>query len=81
MFVGVRVVHIFSFLCCVVFLFVCLRPVSRYPMLPVSLDCPFLITPSVFSNIYLQCNDIVVIYISNMISTEGTPDIENRPRF
>ena len=35
---------------CVVFLcFVCLRPV--YSMLPVSLDCPFLIAPSVFSNI------------------------------
>ena len=25
-----------------------------YPMLPVSLDCPFLIAPSVFSYIYLQ---------------------------
>ena len=24
-----------------------------YPMLPVSLDCPFLIDPLVFSNIYL----------------------------
>jgi hypothetical protein len=24
-----------------------------YPMLPVSLDCPFLICPSVFSNVYL----------------------------
>jgi hypothetical protein len=26
-----------------------------YPMLPVSLDCPFLIAPSLFSNIYLSC--------------------------
>ena len=33
-------------LCCVV----CLSLV--YPMLPVSLDCPFLIVPSVFSNVY-----------------------------
>ena len=33
--------------------FVCLRLV--YTMLPVSLDCPFLIAPSVFSNIYLFC--------------------------
>jgi len=24
-----------------------------YPMLPVSLDCPFLLAPSVFSNVYL----------------------------
>jgi len=29
-----------------------------YPMLPVSLDCPFLIAPSVFSNVQLHyvCN-------------------------
>ena len=33
------------------FCFVFLRYV--YPMLAVSLDCPFLIAPSVFSNIYL----------------------------
>ena len=25
------------------------------PMLPVSLDCPFLVAPSVFSNVYLSC--------------------------
>ena len=37
-------------LCCVFVLF-CLRLV--YPMFPVSLDCPFLIAPSVFSNVYL----------------------------
>jgi hypothetical protein len=35
---------------CVCFVF--LRLV--YPMLPVSLDCPFLIAPSVFSNVYFQ---------------------------
>jgi hypothetical protein len=28
-----------------------------YPMLPVSLDCPFSIAPSVFSNIYLALNN------------------------
>ena len=37
----------FSVLC-----FVCLRLV--YLMLPVSLDCQFLIVPSVFSNVYLN---------------------------
>jgi hypothetical protein len=35
----------------VFFCFVCLRLV--YLMLPVSLDCPFLIPPSVFSNVFL----------------------------
>ena len=39
---------IYIVLCC---RFVCLRFV--YPMLPVSPDCPFLIGPSVFSNVYL----------------------------
>ena len=38
--------------CCV-----CLRLV--YPILPVSLDCPFLIAHSVFSNVYFQ---IVIIF-------------------
>jgi len=36
------------------FCFVFLRLV--YPMLPVSLDCLFLIAPSVFSNVYLANN-------------------------
>jgi hypothetical protein len=35
------------------FFFLCLV----YPMLPVSLDCPFLLVPSVFSNIYILSND------------------------
>ena len=39
-----------------VMLFVLLVSVLRlvYPMLPVSLDCPFLIAPLVLSNIYLS---------------------------
>ena len=37
---------------CVVFL-VCLSLRLVYPMLLVFLDCPFLITPSVFANVYL----------------------------
>jgi hypothetical protein len=48
-FCGVRVAHRFSFLC-VVFL-LCLYLV--YSMLPVPLDCPFMIVPSVASNVYL----------------------------
>jgi hypothetical protein len=33
--------------------FICPRPVFYLPvMLSVSLDCPFLISPSVFSNVY-----------------------------
>ena len=42
------------------FYFVFLRLV--YPMLSVSLDCPFVIAPSVFSNVYLD------IYVSITIT-------------
>jgi hypothetical protein len=46
LFVNSGVQHIFCFV------FLCLV----YPMLPVSLDCPFLIAPSVFFNIYKNDN-------------------------
>jgi hypothetical protein len=46
-------------LCCV---FVCLRMV--YPMLSVSPFYPFLIAPSVFSNVYLPMTYIYFISIS-----------------
>jgi hypothetical protein len=39
-----RVFALFVFVLCLV-----------YPMLAVSLDCSFLITPLVFSNVYLSC--------------------------
>ena len=48
---GVRVAHLFSFLFCVLFVFVlCLV----CPMLPVSLYCPFVIAPSVFSSVFFS---------------------------
>jgi len=63
-FTGGRLMSYLRYLCvclCIVvsntyyvvfFCFSCLRLV--YPMLPVSLDCPFFIALSVFSNVYLQ---------------------------
>jgi hypothetical protein len=48
LFAHISVKHI---LCCV-FCFVLIGLV--YPMLPVSLDCPFSIVPSVFSNVYVN---------------------------
>ena len=56
---GLIIGGLMSYLCCLfeysgvqhILCFVCLHLV--YPMLPVSLDCPFLIATSVFSNIYL----------------------------
>ena len=55
-FVGeVRVAHLLSFLCCIFILFVFVL-FLMYPVLPVSLDCPFLIAPSVFSNVYVSHN-------------------------
>jgi hypothetical protein len=55
LFAYIGVQHI---LCCVFVLF--LRLV--YPMLPVSLDYPFLIVPSVFSSIYYPCRMAKVGY-------------------
>jgi hypothetical protein len=34
-----------------------------YPLLPVSMDCPFLIVPLVFSNVYLHLNYNVLIKV------------------
>jgi hypothetical protein len=46
---GDRVAHLLSFLCCALFGH-CLHPMC--PMLLVSLVCPFMSVPSVFSNVY-----------------------------
>ena len=34
-----------------------------YPMLPVFLDCPFLIAPSVFSNVYLYSTVVAILLL------------------
>jgi len=47
------------------FCFVCLRLV--YPMLPVSLDCPFLVASSVFSNVYFIN---IIIYYTAIITIQ-----------
>jgi hypothetical protein len=44
-----------TFYCVVFFVLFVFVLCLVYPMLPVSLDCPFLIAPSVFSNVYLFC--------------------------
>ena len=44
---GVRVAHLFSFLCCCFFALSVFILCLVHPMLPVSLDSPFLIVPSV----------------------------------
>ena len=58
-------VHRLSFLCCVVSLcFVCLRPVSCvHNVASVSLDCPFLVAPSVFSNVYFVQYVCIWMYV------------------
>ena len=49
----VSAAYSFSFLCCVFCFFVFVLCLV-YPMLSVSLDCPFLITLSVFSNVVMH---------------------------
>jgi hypothetical protein len=62
--VGVRVVHLFSFLCCV-FNFLSSSCVFVCPMLPVEVDCQLLICPSVFSDVYKQTPYLVEDILCN----------------
>ena len=48
--------------------FVCLRLVC--PKLPISLDCPFLLSPSIFSNIYINN-----VYLSPSILTKSKNNV------
>jgi hypothetical protein len=59
---------------CVVFCFAFLLLV--YPMLPVSLDCPFLIASLVFFNVYLVLRGLESCVI-NTITTEGKDEPSN----
>ena len=61
LFGGVSVAHLFSFLLCD-FGFLSLFCVLCR-ILPVSLDCPFLFDPSVFSNVYLLLGGVVVVIV------------------
>jgi hypothetical protein len=62
---GICAAHLFRFLCCVL-CFVCLRPMSFLSKCCQFLDCPFLIAPSVFSNVYVITH---VMYAYLMISS------------
>ena len=68
-FYGIRVAHLYSFLCCVFVLF-CLRPVSC--VLSVSLEFQFLITSLSCGNIWFFFtfvdNDVVVIFVGFVFS-------------
>ena len=66
LFVHSAVQHI---LCCVFGLFVVVLCLV-YPMLPVSLDCPFVITPSVFSNIYFILTSNKSLYYRQSLLTK-----------
>ena len=50
------VAHSFSFLCYCVFALSVFVLCLVHPVIPVSLDCPFLIVPSVFSNVHYKQN-------------------------
>jgi hypothetical protein len=60
----VSVLIIFLVFCFIFIFLFCLSSFCvLYPMLPVSLDCPFLVTPSVFSNVYLTSSKQYFSYI------------------
>jgi hypothetical protein len=55
---GVCVAHHFSFLCCV--FYILFRFLILSLVFPMSLYCPLLIVPSVFSNVYPMCLSVAV---------------------
>jgi hypothetical protein len=68
LFVFVCVYYLVSNTYCVVFFILIVSVLCTllrlvYPMFPVSLDCSFLIVPSVFSNVYLYCVYIVGTHV------------------
>ena len=76
---GVLVAHLLSFLCCIIFFCTSCVSCTVYPMFTVSLDCQFLLTPSVFSNVYLfdYCKaDNIIIW--SKIALISRHYIENR---
>ena len=63
---------LFYFIFCCFFAFVlCLV----YPMLPVSLDCPFLFVSSVFSNVYLKKYYFIWVQKRNMEDRSEYPNL------
>ena len=62
-----RRAHVYlTFLCVCLYIVDCVQQILCcvllrlvYPMLPVSLDCPFFIVPSIFFNVYLPMHKII----------------------
>ena len=78
----VSATYLFSFLCCVLLVgfflwfFFAIVLCLVYPMLQVYLDCLFLISPSVFSNVYLERVSVYLLYIKqNNIPLTNTSSI------
>jgi hypothetical protein len=73
-----RVVLLIVLVLCVVLIFFFVFVLCRvYPMLSVSLDCSFLITPSVFSNVYLFVCFRPVSCVPNVVSVSGLFILDN----
>ena len=53
-------------LCCVFVLFFFV--LCTIYMLPVSLDCPFVISPSIFSNVYIEVFTVCFTYMSSVVT-------------
>jgi hypothetical protein len=74
---GVRVAHLFNFLSCVMSFFFVLCLVC--PMLLVSLDCLFLIAPSVFSDVHLKIPIFDTLKWKNLRSNHKFENWKRRP--
>ena len=80
MFGGIRVAQLFLVFCVVLFVLFVFVLCLVYPILPVSLDCPFLITPWVFSNAYLIREHILLLE-NVFLNTAATVAKNSRKKF
>ena len=71
-------VYLFIFLCCVFFLLLSVLCVLMIPLLPVSLDCPFLIIPlsSLFFNLSVLCFFFVLYLVFNVAIVSGFSSLD-----
>ena len=74
-----RYLCLFAYKWCPTYIALCFCSVYRrlvYPMVPGSLDCPFLIAPSVFSNVY--STDTTYPYVKRCSTNTGLVNVVNK---
>ena len=78
--IGIRVAHVFIFLCCFLIPFCCIffflsLLYALFPCWPMSLNWSYLIVPSSFPNVYLHNTNTYVLHMQNCILSKSLRQI------